>query len=41
MDVLDWKLEKEDMEKLNSLEKAVAGQNTMAGWLREHDPDFY
>jgi len=36
MDVLDWKLEKEDMEKLNSMEKAVAGQNTMAGWLRRH-----
>jgi len=24
------------MEKLNSMEKAVAGQNTMAGWLRRH-----
>ena len=41
MDVLDWKLEKEDMNELNKMETAAEGQNTMVGWLREHDPDFY
>lgn len=41
LDVLDWKLEKEDMEMLDNLEKGIQGQNTMVGWLREHDPDFY
>ena len=41
MDVLNWKLEKEDVEKLDNMEKGVPGQNTMVGWLREHDPDFY
>ena len=39
--VLNWKLEAEDMEKLNNMDKAAIGQNTMVGWLREHDPDFY
>ena len=41
MDVLDWKLEKEDMNELDNMETAAEGQNTMVGWLREHDPDFY
>ena len=41
MDLKDWKLDKEDMLKLDNLEKSVPGQNTMVGWLREHDPDFY
>ena len=41
MDVLDWKLGKEEMKELDNMEKAAAGQNTMVGWLREHDPDFY
>jgi diketogulonate reductase-like aldo/keto reductase len=30
-----------DMEELDSLDKSKEGQNTMAGWLREQDPDYY
>jgi len=41
LDVLDWKLEKEDMEMLDGCEKGIQGQNTMFGWVKEHDPDFY
>ena len=41
MDLLSWKLGKEEMKLLDNMEKAVPGQNTMVGWLREHDPDFY
>ena len=41
MDLLNWKLEKEQMKELDNLEKSAPGQNTMVGWLREHDPDFY
>ena len=41
MDVLEWKLGKEEMKELDNMEKAAPGQNTMVGWLREHDPDFY
>jgi len=40
-DIWSFKLEKEDMEELDSLDTSKEGQNTMAGWLREHDPDFY
>ena len=31
----------DEMAALDSLDKGGAGQNTMVGWLREHDPDFY
>ena len=41
LDIWSFKLSEEDMLKLNSCDKSVKGQNTMAGWLREHDPDFY
>ena len=41
LDVWSFKLSDEDMMKLSSCDKSVQGQNTMAGWLREHDPDFY
>lgn len=37
----DFKLDKEDLELLRGLDTSQEGQNTMAGWLREHDPDFY
>ena len=29
------------MNELDKMETAAEGQNTMVGWLREHDPDFY
>ena len=29
------------MKRLDDLNKAEENQNTMAGWLREHDPDYY
>ena len=41
LDIWSFKLSEEDMLKLSSCDKSVKGQNTMAGWLREHDPDFY
>lgn len=41
MDLWTFSLTKEDMEKLDSLNRSEPGQNTMVGWLREHDPDFY
>ena len=41
IDIFNFELSEEDMEELNSLETAEKGQNTMVGWLREHDPDFY
>jgi len=41
LDVLNWDLTKEDMEELDKMEQADSEQNTMVGWLREHDPDFY
>jgi len=40
-DIWGFKLSKEDMEELDSLDKSKKGQNTMAGWLREQDPDYY
>jgi len=40
-DIWGFKLEKEDMDELDSLDESKEGQNTMAGWLREHDPDYY
>jgi len=41
MTIWDFKLAKEDMSELDSLDQSKEGQNTMAGWLREWDPDFY
>ena len=41
MDVWDFKIDSEDMDVLDNLNTADKDQNTMAGWLREHDPDFY
>ena len=41
MDVWDFKIEMEDMDILDNLNTGEEDQNTMAGWLREHDPDFY
>ena len=41
LDIWNFSLTEEDMMKLNGCDKSVKGQNTMAGWLREHDPDFY
>ena len=41
MDLLKWKLGSEEMLELDNMETAAKGQNTMVGWLREHDPDFY
>ena len=29
------------MDELDTLDQGEDGQNTMVGWLREHDPDFY
>ena len=39
--VNSFKLEDSHMEELNLLESGQKGQNTMVGWLREFDPDFY
>jgi hypothetical protein len=41
LDIWDFKLSQQDMEKLDALDRSTPDQNTMAGWLREHDPDFY
>ena len=41
LDIWSFKLSEDDMLNLSSCDKSVKGQNTMAGWLREHDPDFY
>ena len=41
MDVWNFKLETSDMEKINNLNTGEDNQNTMAGWLREQDPDYY
>lgn len=41
MELWGFKLGKEEMDALDGLDRSVDGQNTMAGWLREHDPDFY
>jgi len=40
-DIFNFELPEEDMKELNSFESADKDQNTMVGWLREHDPDFY
>ena len=41
LDLWNFKLTKEEMRSLDDLDRSVEGQNTMAGWLREHDPDYY
>ena len=37
----DFSLSLEDLALIDKLDKGQENQNTMAGWLREHDPDFY
>ena len=39
--VWDFSLSTEDLALIDKLDKGEENQNTMAGWLREHDPDFY
>jgi len=39
--IWDFKMEKEFVDEIDSLDKSLKGQNTMVGWLREHDPDHY
>ena len=39
--VWSFKLSEEDMSALDGMDSSQPGQNTMAGWLREHDPDYY
>jgi len=39
--VYDFKLSSEEMSLLDALHQGEENQNTMVGWLREHDPDFY
>jgi len=39
--VWDFSLSAEDLALIDKLDKGEENQNTMAGWLREHDPDFY
>jgi len=41
LEVSSFKLDDNHMEEINALEGGVKGQNTMVGWLREMDPDFY
>ena len=41
LEIWDFKLDAEEMRSLDNLDQGQPGQNTMAGWLREHDPDFY
>eukprot|EP00088_Acartia_fossae_P020714 TRINITY_DN22258_c0_g1_i4.p1 TRINITY_DN22258_c0_g1~~TRINITY_DN22258_c0_g1_i4.p1 ORF type:complete len:213 (-),score=25.73 TRINITY_DN22258_c0_g1_i4:437-985(-) len=41
LEIFDFKLSQEDMKALDSLHQGEENQNTMVGWLREHDPDFY
>ena len=37
----DFSLSDSDMRSLDGLDRSSEGQNTMVGWLREHDPDYY
>jgi len=39
--VWHFSLSPEDLALMDKLDKSEENQNTMAGWLREHDPDFY
>ena len=41
LNVNSFKLEDSHMEELNLLESGQKDQNTMVGWLRELDPDYY
>jgi len=40
-DIWHFKIAQEDMSVLDGMNNAKENQNTMAGWLREHDPDYY
>ena len=39
--VWHFSLSTEDLALMDKLDKSEENQNTMAGGLREHDPDFY
>ena len=41
LDIWGFKLSSNQMDLLDGLDQGAPGQNTMVGWLREHDPDFY
>jgi len=41
LQLFSFKLSAEEMDELDTLDQGEDGQNTMVGWLREHDPDFY
>lgn len=41
LEVWHFSLSPEDMSLIDELDKSQKDQNTMAGWLREHDPNFY
>ena len=39
--LFDFELSPAEMAELDALSQQVAGQNTMVGWQKEHDPDKY
>ena len=41
LDIWGFKLSLSEMNQLDGLDQGAPDQNTMVGWLREHDPDFY
>ena len=41
LDLWSFKLSEDEMKSLGGLDRSREGQNTMVGWLREHDPDYY
>lgn len=41
LDIWGFKLSSDQIHLLDGLDQGAPGQNTMVGWLREHDPDFY
>ena len=41
LEVWHFSLSAEDLALIAKLDRSQENQNTMAGWLREHDPDFY
>lgn len=41
LDLWNFSLSESEMRSLDSLDRSCEGQNTMAGWLREQDPDYY
>ena len=40
-DLFDFELTEAEMGRLAELAQQKEGQNTMIGWLREYDPDWY